>query len=366
MLRWNDAKVTRCPHPHPPLRGPPSLAAMKNWKDPTTVAQDFSALINFIHILMGIVIWEFVATCHFELAVLFGRRPYRWTIWIYMCCRLTAVLCYLCVMIGLKDTPGATNCRAWYIAINTFGYTSQGLASLIIVVRIVAIWERRVSICGPAIALWLGSVAMNIHHIAKVRVTYKPVSGSCIPLDTDNSLVDAIGVLASDMGLLIIMLAGIMRHRPYGAMKLLGPQSMWGLLWNQSLMWLALALLCEIPNVVLLSLNLNDAINLLTPLTMVAVLSLGATRMYRGLSNYTSLAEANLTNTSIRTPIPAVRIRRTHTVHRDDGTVVADHDAEPGLPMGRIRVDFDGALDAGHDKGTQQSNEFPMTVLVIE
>ncbi|KAI0041216.1 hypothetical protein FA95DRAFT_1611182 [Auriscalpium vulgare] len=334
---------------------------MTNWKDPAVVTKDFLALLKLGHLLMGIVIWEFVVTCHFELAVLFGRRPYRWTIWIYLLCKITAVLAFVCLITDWDSTGASTNCRAWDIAVFTFGYTSVGLASFIIVLRIMAIWERRVYICGLAIALWLGSIALNIRHIAIVHSTYEPLIGACAPSDTDNNLANAIGILISDIGLLAIMIAGLLRHQPYGAIKLLGPHSLWGLLWHQSLMWLALASLGEIPAVVLLFYNLNDAINVMLPVTMIAVLSVGATRMYRGLSNYTSVAEFHLTHTSIRTPIEAVRVRRTQTVHLDDGTVVVDPDAAMGLS--RRHVDFDGALDAGHDKGPQHSNELAMTVL---
>ncbi|KAI0043854.1 hypothetical protein FA95DRAFT_336419 [Auriscalpium vulgare] len=365
--------------PHTHLCVSPRLPAMTNWKDPAIVAQDFCAhflssqftplyrrarkavYLKLAHVLMGIVLWEFAVTCHYELAVLFRRRPYQWTIWIYVWCRITAVVFFLCVTIT-KDFTGVMNCRAWDIAIYTFSYTSLGLALFIIVLRIIAIWERRVWICGFSIALWLGSIALNIYHITIVRTTYEPLSGVCIPLGTDDNLANCVGILISDFGLLILMIAGILRQHPYGAIKLLGPHSLWGILWHQSLMWLALASVAEIPAVVLLFLNSNDAINVMLPLTVVAVLSVGATRMYRGLANYPSFMEFHPKNTSIRTPIgEAVRVCRTQAVHRNDGTVMVDPGSEMGL--GRIHVDFDGVLDTGRDKGTQNSNEYAIGVL---
>ncbi|KAI0043853.1 hypothetical protein FA95DRAFT_1574840 [Auriscalpium vulgare] len=212
---------------------------MPDWKDPIIVAQDYLILAKIIHIVAGIAIWEFVVTCDFELAVLTGRRPYRWTIWIYVGCRVSLLVTLICGIIPLEYTK----CR-------TSAYFAIGLASSMIVLRIIAIWDRNVYACGLAIAVWLGSFALNIRHVTLVHSVYNPVAGVCIPLDTVNNLANGIGIMVSDIGLLALMLAGILRHQPYVHMKLLGRNSLWALLWNQGLMWLVIASVAEVPALV--------------------------------------------------------------------------------------------------------------------
>ncbi|KAI0248120.1 hypothetical protein BJV78DRAFT_1239152 [Lactifluus subvellereus] len=58
---------------------------MVNWNDPSVVYADyraFLAMIKLDHAIAGIYIWETVFTAGFELDVLRGKRPYRWTIWV--------------------------------------------------------------------------------------------------------------------------------------------------------------------------------------------------------------------------------------------------------------------------------------------
>ncbi|KAI0248146.1 hypothetical protein BJV78DRAFT_1239333 [Lactifluus subvellereus] len=55
---------------------------MVNWNDPSVLFNDYLALIKLDHVIAGIYIWETVFTVGFELDVLRGKRPYKWTIWV--------------------------------------------------------------------------------------------------------------------------------------------------------------------------------------------------------------------------------------------------------------------------------------------
>ncbi|KAI0245158.1 hypothetical protein BJV78DRAFT_622391 [Lactifluus subvellereus] len=55
---------------------------MVNWNDPSVLLKDYLAMIKLDHAIAGIYIWETVFTAGFELDVLRGKRPYRWTIWV--------------------------------------------------------------------------------------------------------------------------------------------------------------------------------------------------------------------------------------------------------------------------------------------
>ncbi|KAI0045341.1 hypothetical protein FA95DRAFT_1561225 [Auriscalpium vulgare] len=340
---------------------------MTNWRDPALVAKDYLASIRLIHVVTGIIIWEVVVTCKYELAVLTGRRTYRWTIWIYVWCRISTLISFICIIIP-KDFTGLTNCRAWDVAVYTWGYIAMSLASSIIILRIIAIWDRNVYVSVLSMAVWIGSFTLNVRHITLVRSIYDPLAGVCMPINTVNNLANGIGIAVSDIVLLIVMLVGIMRHRPQEKLKLLGPRNLFTLLWHQRLMWLALAALAEIPAVVLLALNLNDALNVMCQSTMSAILTVGATRMYRSLSSYRPFTEFHLTDPSDGPPTEL----RFRTMLRDDETHVTDPEVQRGVSMGRIHLDFDGARGDRNERkesddvrveGSLQEEKFAMAGL---
>ncbi|KAI0319100.1 hypothetical protein OF83DRAFT_1112181 [Amylostereum chailletii] len=78
------------------------------------------------------------------------------------------------------------------------------------------------------------------------------------------------------------MFTGLLRHREarnFGVCRFL---------WNQGLIWIAAAVVAEIAPVVFLGLDLNDAFNLMFQPSEMIILSIAATSMYRGLTNFVS------------------------------------------------------------------------------
>jgi len=110
-------------------------------------------------------------------------------------------------------------------------------------------------------------------------VSYNAVVNTCVALHTHRGLVNAVGVLVVDVVLLLTMLIGLLRHSHKSS------TGVWKLLYQQCIIWIALALLAEIPPVVFLILNLNDAWNEMFIGVAIFILSIGAARMYRSLSD---------------------------------------------------------------------------------
>jgi hypothetical protein len=55
---------------------------MVDFQNPTVLEEDFLAVVKFWHVVDGIFIWEFFVTLEYELSIIRGHRPYRWTIWV--------------------------------------------------------------------------------------------------------------------------------------------------------------------------------------------------------------------------------------------------------------------------------------------
>ncbi|KAI0058014.1 hypothetical protein BV25DRAFT_1326767 [Artomyces pyxidatus] len=251
---------------------------MVNWHDPIVLSEDYLAVTKQAHVFAGIYMWEYATSFDFEWNILTGRRPYRWTIWVYVICRLTALLGWALQLVAL-DAP-SPNCVALDISFYVIVYISIACASLIIILRISAIWERNRLVMIVSVSIWVASIALNIRGAAIGRSSWSPTLRSCFTLNIKASLTNSIGILVCDLVLLGIMLAGLMRTR------IVGRYGLWKLLFQQSVAWMALAAVAEVPTVVFLVLNLNDAWNLMFMPTELLILVTGATRMHRVLANY--------------------------------------------------------------------------------
>ncbi|KAI9510095.1 hypothetical protein F5148DRAFT_1282291 [Russula earlei] len=221
---------------------------MINWHDPSIVLKDYIALIKLNHALAGIYIWETVFTAGFELDVLRRKRPYRWTIWLYLGTRYTGLLAFI------------------FFFVNTDGPRLPSIHNRAFRKRAAPTTLSHTLICDFAPSG------------LTIDVFYDTTLETCIVSDTHKGLVNAVGVLVVDVVLLMTMLIGLLRcaHK--------SPNGIWKLLYEHCIIWIFLALITEIPTVVFLILNLNDAWNEMLNGAAITVISIGAARMYRSLS----------------------------------------------------------------------------------
>ncbi|KAI9446990.1 hypothetical protein F5148DRAFT_744170 [Russula earlei] len=198
---------------------------MADYNDPAVIAQDFWTVAKFWHVVDGLYIWEFFTTLDYEASVIQGRRPYRWTIWLYSLTRVATLMAVVMSMIGF-DVTTPINCqvRLWIISELTFSYTAIAAASMLIVIRVIAIWNRNRVVSVIAICTWATNIA------ALIRKGGMP---------------------------------NIARF-----------------LWTQGLIWLLIATFSYVPTVVFISLNLNAAFNIMFQIPALVTLSIAATRMF--------------------------------------------------------------------------------------
>ncbi|KAI0047178.1 hypothetical protein FA95DRAFT_1606274 [Auriscalpium vulgare] len=262
---------------------------MTNWNNPEIIAKLDGALVKLVHVAAGLEIWEIVTTSGFELDMILGNRPYQWTVWVYTGCRLS-MLAALAIFVATKDIDGLGDCTAWDASIYTFSYISLGLASLLILLRVAALWRRNILVMTITSVVWLTASPLTSAVGRAVLILSgqsSPCSPTkCIPVDSGKAVVSVIGVVVSDVVLLGFMLAGILRHRVQDVPIPGGGGGLWLLLWNQGLIWLGLAIFAEVPALVVISMNLNDPWNVMFEIVTGVTLSIGATRMFRILSNY--------------------------------------------------------------------------------
>ncbi|KAI9456848.1 hypothetical protein BJY52DRAFT_1417004 [Lactarius psammicola] len=342
-LRWGHVASFSEPTPTTPK--------MVNWQDPILILRDALALIKLLHAAAGLYIWETVFTAGFELSILRGKRPYRWTIWLYLGTRYTCLLMFIVFFIN-NDGGGQVSCQPLIIADFALAYACWAFASLIIVLRVqvltvqhgdtkvlnvarfrIAIWNRNTIVSAIVLSMWLAGLG--------IEATYDSVVGACIVLKTHSGLASAATSMAVDTMLLVAMLIGLLRHAHRSS------TGIWNLLYKQCIIWMILAAIAEIPPVVFLILNLNDVWNEMFPVIGITILSICATRMYRSLSKHGSLTEysSDPPQFSARLPLSNYPHGEAHGVHSTiHFTTVTQSDrtmAEPSVfvPAGQIELE---------------------------
>ncbi|KAF8491229.1 hypothetical protein F5888DRAFT_1866334 [Russula emetica] len=227
---------------------------MTRFSDPVVVLHDLAVLKYFWHTTNGLYIWEYLTTLDFELDVIRGRRPYRWTIWIYSLARVGTLVAVILSFVAL-DTTTPINCQALITSQVTFGLLGLVAASLLIIFRM------------------LTQIQM--------RASWDPILQECMVLNTEKDKFHAISILISDIVLLLIVFIGLLRLHDSGGTFALGR-----LLWKQGVLWLLIATVAEVPPMVLIVLNLNASLNLMSQLPGVIAMAIAATRIYRNLADF--------------------------------------------------------------------------------
>lgn len=253
---------------------------MVDYHNPVTISREYLSLVKLWHVLDGIFIWEFFITLYFEWDVIRGRRPYRWTIWIYSLTRVATLLAIILNMIGFNTTT-PMHCQVWVIFQFLFAYISLAAASLLIVFRVIAIWKTEKTIVLITMGVWLVNVSLLIEGIVRIRSAWSPEATTCTLLNLETNKPAVISTLATDVVLLLVMVIGLFRmHLEVESVFALGR-----ILWNQGLIWLIVATLAAVPPTVFMCLNLNLPLNYMFQAPNMIVMAIAATRMYRSVDD---------------------------------------------------------------------------------
>ncbi|KAH9954859.1 hypothetical protein BC827DRAFT_923099 [Russula dissimulans] len=185
---------------------------MVNFKDPAVISHDSLAVVKIWHTILGLFIWEFITNLDYEWSVIRGHRPYRWTIWLYSLTRMTALVGLTTNVLG-ADASRPINCQLWITFTLIFAYTAVATASLLIAIRVIAIWNRNKIVYAIAIAAWVANVSCMLRAIVEVRGEWSPTSRTCEVSHSTSVKLNIIVTFFTDIVLLLIMLVRLLRWR---------------------------------------------------------------------------------------------------------------------------------------------------------
>ncbi|OBZ65986.1 hypothetical protein A0H81_14022 [Grifola frondosa] len=236
---------------------------MVNWHDPLILQQDLMSYIVLAQICDAVFVWELVTTLYFDWKLLSaGREEWRWPTLLYFLSRLTTFV-FAIFQFVTYNLKSEFDCNALIQTLVVFAYFPMGFSSALIGLRIVAIFNRKVLVVIFVTAAVCTNIALFIYGVIVFGNSFwDPETMSCVVTGTVKNRLNIVVTFTLDVMMLIVMLIGIWRVR--------GSGSLWRLVYRQGLIWLFIAVLAYVPPIVLLSLNLNDDMNLLfqSPLTI--------------------------------------------------------------------------------------------------
>jgi len=182
------------------------------------------------------------------------------------------------------DAAAPINCQVWVTLNFVFAYLSLACSSLLVVFRVIAIWDKNKYVVALVACVWGTNVICLSEGISRIRSGWNTDQNNCVILNMESNKHTIVVVFVTDIVLLLTMLVGLFRLRRRGG----GTFELGRLLWKQGLIWLLIGTAAELTPVLFISLYLNDALNVMFLMPSLLTMSIAATRMYRSLTDFCS------------------------------------------------------------------------------
>ncbi|KAH9974536.1 hypothetical protein BGW80DRAFT_145649 [Lactifluus volemus] len=256
---------------------------MANLRDPSELLRDTLTLVKLWHAFYGIFLWEFFTTLDFEWSIIRGRRHYRWTIWIYSLARIATLVNIILALIEFSILR-PINCHSFVIAEISSSLFAMACASLLILLRVIAVWNFNKIVLALGTSVWGITVVFYIQGTVRLLSVWEPWAVASLCSVPDMTKLNVFVTLATNVILLLMVLAGLLRLRLGGG----GMFDLGSFLWKQGIISLSLAIVAGIPAAVSLILNINEQLNLMFQVPSMISATIAATRVYRSLIHFSS------------------------------------------------------------------------------
>ncbi|KZV90910.1 hypothetical protein EXIGLDRAFT_616308 [Exidia glandulosa HHB12029] len=180
---------------------------MVNWSDPAEIARDADAFNKLIFALFGLYFWELCTTFRFDWEIISRKRAFKWPLIFYFLTRYSLFFALLGLMITITVTA-----EALYTFCQWAGNTAIAGASTCLMIRTIAIWERKAFITIPLVIISLGQWGLLYHGIVTVKADWSPEAGACLVTGTKPLFLNLLYfyTMSLDLVVLILTLLGLM------------------------------------------------------------------------------------------------------------------------------------------------------------
>ncbi|KAG8748820.1 hypothetical protein FRC14_001930 [Serendipita sp. 396] len=172
------------------------------------------------------------------------------------------------------------NCQALYTWNQFGGNTSMGAASTLLMLRTIAVWNKKLFIVIPLALISAGQWGILFHGITTVKATWDPVHNVCQVAQVESLFLNLVYLwtMFTDLIVLILTLVGLLITP--------GRSQLWKLLVGDGVLYFIIAFVANTIPAIFLLLNLNPVMNVMFPIPAIALTSSVACRSFVRLSEF--------------------------------------------------------------------------------
>ncbi|KAJ7060973.1 hypothetical protein C8F01DRAFT_1141426 [Mycena amicta] len=251
---------------------------MVDWQSPLEIAKDALVFSRFMHVLLGLYIWEWFTSLPFDWDYVSGKRKFRWPMIFYFLNRYCLLFALVGIAIALNVTS-EIDCQGLYTFNQCFGNAAIGLASINLSLRTIAVWNQRWYIWVPLIGVILGHWSLLLHGVL-LKAAWIPEQG-CVITSTDNRLLAITFIYSMAFDFTVLSLTAWKLVFPTG-----GRSRLVSLIFNDGLIYFVIAFLSNLLATIFMLLNLNAVMSIIANVPAAIASTIVACRAVRRLSNY--------------------------------------------------------------------------------
>jgi len=226
--------------------------------------------------------------------------------------------CLMAALIGIAVALNVTveiNCQALYTFNQVVGNSAIGLASINLSLRTMAVWSRRWFIVAPLVLIILGHWSLLLHGVL-LKAVWLPGEG-CVITQTDNKLLAITFIYSMVFDFVVLILTGYKLLYPAA-----GRSKLVVLIFNDGLVYFAIAFLVNLLATIFMLLNLNPVMSIIANVPAAIASTIVAGRVVRRLNNFASTGPelyptSQGSTVAFRSGLSLFRTKRSTTVLKD-------------------------------------------------
>jgi len=269
---------------------------MTDWMSPLTLADNAVVFTKLLIVILGMYTWECAVTFWYDAQIITGKRPFKWPMIIYWLTKYSMFWANIGLSIATNAT-GRLNCQSLFVFNQIVGNSAVGGASTLLMLRVIAIWSQNLYIVFPLVTLSLGQWGILLYSVSTVSARYVPAVNQCVVTGAPPTFLRVLYIYTMIFDLIVLTLStiGLLRLPGRSGTKASG---LWTLLNRDGLFFFIVAFTSNLAAVVILLLDLNPIMNIITSVPAAAVSCTVACRSFVRLSTYNGNNNSGVHNSS--------------------------------------------------------------------
>ncbi|KAG9009825.1 hypothetical protein FRB93_005096 [Tulasnella sp. JGI-2019a] len=257
---------------------------MTDWMSPETLAECAVVFTKILIVILGMYTWECAVTFWYDHQVMIGKRPFKWPMIIYWITKYSMFWASIGLAVATNAT-GRLNCQSLFVFNQLVGNTAVGGASTLLMLRVIAIWNQNLFVVIPLVTLSLGQWGILLHSVSTVSAHFVPAANQCVVTETAPVFLQVLYIYTMTFDFIVLTLStiGLLRLPGRGGTKASG---LLILLSRDGLFFFLVAFTSNLIAVIIILMDLNPIMNVITSVPAAAVSCAVACRSFVRLSTY--------------------------------------------------------------------------------